>query len=109
MSLAACSILGWGYLAPWIKQLMQASMGASASVDAAFTVLTVISTVLWLVPVYFISYRLSCDWCLPLSLFCSHMHCFELDSASVWCAKLGPSLGQVFCPFCLSRMLVADH
>ncbi|KAK9808549.1 hypothetical protein WJX73_007266 [Symbiochloris irregularis] len=56
------SILGWGYLAPWIKQLMQASMAGWAFVDAAYLLLLTVSTVLWLIPVYFISYRLSCDW-----------------------------------------------
>ena len=61
-----CSILLWTYaLAPSINWLLHASMSSwvrPASVDATYMLLMAIFAALWLVPVYIISFTLSCVW-----------------------------------------------
>lgn len=62
----ACSILLWTYaLAPSIRWLLlrgMATWASPTSVEATYALLMAAFAALWLLPVYFISFLLSCVW-----------------------------------------------
>ena len=68
------SILLWRFaLDPLLQSLLAIAMGPFASpgsVDMARTILTSIYTGCWLVPVYMVSFGLSCKWCEAMNPPC---------------------------------------
>lgn len=61
-----CSILFWDYgLSPGAKWLLQVSLHGqekAAYVDLSHTLLRALFAIIWLLPVYLLSFALSCIW-----------------------------------------------